>query len=112
MNTLILAEANNIIRDNGCEMKHLFRGDGSENRSSDLASKMVHLVEIFGNYVDMYAEYLEIVVPRDSYLNHPCDEHQSTGMLCTIPFDYLDVDGDVSAAAAVNRNSNNGSTLE
>ena len=106
VNAFFVAEANNITKDNAYEMEQLFDDDDVANRSvvghdanknsnnkPPLASLFVSLIKEFGNYGELYENHIEQQIPRDKALNRPYDKYQSSGLLYSIPFGNLLVQG-------------------
>ena len=88
VNGLILAEANNVTKENAHEITNLFlTGNAGDD---DLSSLVLSLVSTFGNYGDLYQQEIESLIPRGNALNRPYDKYQTTGLLYAMPF------GDIS----------------
>lgn len=90
VNGMILAEANNISKENAEKMLTLLsnRSDliGENNEvSGQLAPMLVSLIAEFGNYGDLYHSHIESKIPRDGALNRPYEKDASTGLLYSIP---------------------------
>ena len=90
VNGMVLAEANNISKENAEEMLTLFaNGSGPIGENNDvrepLAPMLVSLIAEFGNYGDLYHAHIESQIPKDSALNRPYDNDASTGLLYSIP---------------------------